>query len=255
MKPKLLSEFVGVFLLVSLGYGSIAAAASGAWNPGPYGVSAVFGVVVAIAIQFLGPFSIHFNPAVSAALGFMSWHPWREVWPFIAVQFAAALVSRFWAGRSADAHGAKRAVVSGLAIASGTGLLYLGSLAFAGQPAISVIILLAGRAVLGVAESAIITGALSWGLALLGTENTGRVMSWVGTALWGAFAAGAPAGSALYGSHGWLPPRQIIPASSCNVRQFSRRSCLALSSVSLGLPSLSKCLAKRPSVRAKRMKS
>lgn len=93
MKPKLLSEFVGVFLLVSLGYGSIAAAASGAWNPGPYGVSAVFGVVVAIAIQFLGPFSIHFNPAVSAALGFMSWHPWREVWPFIAVQFAAALAA------------------------------------------------------------------------------------------------------------------------------------------------------------------
>jgi MFS family permease len=119
------------------------------------------------------------------------------------IQFGAALVSRFWAGRRADAHGAKRAVTSGLAIASAAGLLYLGSLAFTREPAISVTVLLLGRAVLGVAESAIITGALSWGLARLGTQNTGRVMSWVGTALWGAFAAGAPAGSALYASHGF----------------------------------------------------
>ena len=93
MSKKLLSEFVGVFLIVLLGYGSIAAAASGVWQPGPYGVPAVFGVAVAIAIQFLGPFSIHFNPGVTVALGFMRWHPWQGVWPFIAVQFAAALAA------------------------------------------------------------------------------------------------------------------------------------------------------------------
>ena len=93
MNRKLLSEFVGVFLIVLLGYGSIAAAASGVWQPGPYGVPAVFGVAVAIAIQFLGPFSIHFNPGVTVALGFMRWHPWQGVWPFIAVQFAAALAA------------------------------------------------------------------------------------------------------------------------------------------------------------------
>jgi len=93
MNKKLLSEFVGVFLIVLLGYGSIAAAASGVWQPGPYGVPAVFGVAVAIAIQFLGPFSIHFNPGVTVALGFMRWHPWQGVWPFIAVQCAAALAA------------------------------------------------------------------------------------------------------------------------------------------------------------------
>src|SRR5262249_26357656 len=43
------------------------------------------------------------------------------------------------------------------------------------------------------------------------------------------------------------------PANSCSSRQFSSRSCLACSSVSDGLPSLSKCLAKRPSLRAKSM--
>jgi glycerol uptake facilitator-like aquaporin len=93
MKKQLLSEFVGVFCIVFLGYGSIAAAASGVWNPGPYGISAVFGVVVALAIHFLGPFSIHFNPGVTVALGFLRWHPWQGVWPFIAVQCAAALAA------------------------------------------------------------------------------------------------------------------------------------------------------------------
>ena len=91
MNKQLVSEFVGVFAIVLLGYGSIAAAAIGLWDPGPYGVSAVFGVAVALAIQFLGPFSIHFNPGVTVALGFMRWHPWKGVWPFIAVQCAAAL--------------------------------------------------------------------------------------------------------------------------------------------------------------------
>src|SRR5947208_1924095 len=40
--------------------------------------------------------------------------------------------------------------------------------------------------VLGGSESFVITGALSWGLALGGATNTGRVISWVGTALWAA---------------------------------------------------------------------
>lgn len=93
MKKQLLSEFVGVFGIVALGYGSIAAAASGLWDPGSYGVSAVFGVVVALSIHFLGPFSIHFNPSVTVALGFLRWHPWRHVWPFVATQCAAALAA------------------------------------------------------------------------------------------------------------------------------------------------------------------
>jgi len=65
-----------------------------------------------------------------------------------------------------------------------------------------------------VAESFIITGALSWGLALMGQENTGKVMSWVGTALYAAFAVGAPAGTALYAGHGFVAiaiPTALIP--------------------------------------------
>ena len=93
MPKKLLSEFAGVFAIVLLGYGSIAAAAAGMWDPGSYGVPMVFGVTVALAIHFLGRFSIHFNPGVTVALGLMRWHPWRQVLPFIAVQCAAALAA------------------------------------------------------------------------------------------------------------------------------------------------------------------
>src|SRR5262249_25892346 len=43
-------------------------------------------------------------------------------------QFAAAIVSRVWAGRHADARGAKHAVIAGLLTAAAAGLLYLLSL-------------------------------------------------------------------------------------------------------------------------------
>src|SRR5205807_8966160 len=74
-------------------------------------------------------------------------------------QFAAAILSRVWAGRDADARGAKHAVIAGLMIAAAAGLLYFLSLSFVTAPAISVGILLLGRALLGVGESFIITGA------------------------------------------------------------------------------------------------
>jgi MFS family permease len=118
-------------------------------------------------------------------------------------QFTASLFSRVWAGQHADSKGAKHTVVTGLLVAAVAGFFYLVSLRFAAKPEASVGILLVGRALLGAAESFIITGALSWGLALLGAQNTGKVMAWLGTALWGAFAAGAPAGTALYAADGF----------------------------------------------------
>src|SRR5437764_9181599 len=72
-------------------------------------------------------------------------------------QFAAALITRFWAGSFADRRGAKNAVVVGLFLAAASGLFYLLSLHFVTDP-ILVTILILGRAVLGAAESAMITG-------------------------------------------------------------------------------------------------
>ena len=119
-------------------------------------------------------------------------------------QFTASLLSRFWAGNFADSHGGKKAVITGLLIAVTAGLIYFLSLRFLDDPKKSVIILLLGRAVLGGAESFIITGALSWGLVTGGAKNAGKVMAWLGTALYLAFAVGAPAGTAMYSSYGFI---------------------------------------------------
>src|SRR3954463_4745300 len=122
---------------------------------------------------------------------------------FAGSQFAAAIITRPWAGHFVDTRGAKSGVLIGLLAAAASGALYLLSLRFVSVPETSVAILLLARAVLGAAESFIITGALSWGLGVLGPENTGKVMSWVGTALYAALAVGAPAGSALFGVYGF----------------------------------------------------
>jgi MFS family permease len=118
-------------------------------------------------------------------------------------QFAASLFSRIWSGRYADERGPKRAVLAGLITATVSGVLYLVSLLFVGRPWTSAAILLCGRALLGGAESFIITGAVSWGLALAGPNNAGRVIAWMGMAMFAALAFGAPVGTILYGIGGF----------------------------------------------------
>ncbi|OZI35041.1 arabinose transporter [Bordetella genomosp. 10] len=121
----------------------------------------------------------------------------------VGAQFAAALLSRSWAGNFADMRGAKRAVATGLLTASASGLAYLVSLAFVAQPALSVWILVAGRMLLALGESLIVTGAMGWGIGLVGPQNAGKVMAWNGIAMYGAFALGAPLGVATNGYCGF----------------------------------------------------
>jgi MFS family permease len=118
-------------------------------------------------------------------------------------QFATALVSRVWAGRVSDTDGAKRTVSIGMLAAVGAGLLYLASLRFMQIPVLSASVLLVGRALLGAAESLVITGALSWGLVLSGPGQTGKALARIGMAMYVAFAVGAPLGTFRYGRFGF----------------------------------------------------
>lgn len=121
----------------------------------------------------------------------------------IGSQFVAALFSRAWAGNQADTRGAKRAMVLGLLVASCSGMAYLLSLGFLASPMASVWILLLGRVLLGCGESLIVTGALSWGIGLVGPQNAGKVMAWVGMAMYGAYAIGAPIGVVVNDAQGF----------------------------------------------------
>jgi MFS family permease len=132
-------------------------------------------------------------------------------------QFAAAILSRVWAGRHADTRGPKHAVMAGLAIAAAAGLLYLISLSIVGRPSASVAILLLGRALLGVGESFIITGGQTWALAILTVRGTSKAIAWIGSAMFAAFAAGAPIGSLVYARYGFAAvalTTMLLPAAT-----------------------------------------
>ncbi|ARB28697.1 arabinose transporter [Pseudomonas tolaasii] len=132
----------------------------------------------------------------------------------VGAQFAAALLSRAWAGNFADMRGPKRALLTGLLVAASSGLLYLASLGFVDSPGVSVWILLAGRVVLALGESLIITGSMGWGMGRVGPQNAGKVMAWIGIAIYAAFALGAPLGVAinqLWGFSGIAVGTMLLP--------------------------------------------
>jgi MFS family permease len=142
----------------------------------------------------------------------------------------------------------------GLAGASISGLLYLLSLSFLSAPRISIGVLLAGRAVLGAAESFIITGATTWGLARVGTHNAGKVIAWVGTAMFAALAVGAPLGTTLYQKGGFgavssaaalAPLVTLILIAPLRPATLARRSGQSLLSVAkrIWLPGLGAALS------------
>ncbi|MDQ1923083.1 arabinose transporter [Massilia pseudoviolaceinigra] len=117
-------------------------------------------------------------------------------------QFVAALLTRAWAGNAVDTRGAKRAVLLGLGLGACSGAACLASLgAPAGYGAVA--ILIGARVLLGCAESLVVTGALGWGVGLAGPQHAGKVMAWVGIAMYGAYAAGAPLGVFVYGRYGF----------------------------------------------------
>lgn len=116
----------------------------------------------------------------------------------LAAQSVATLATRHTAGLLADHRGARRAVTLGLAVSAVAGAIYLGAALTSNAVGLSLPLLLLGRVVLGLGESLLITGALSWGVGLVGRERAGLVMAWNGIAMYSALALGAPLGALLF---------------------------------------------------------
>ena len=115
-----------------------------------------------------------------------------------AQYISAILVGRLLAGSTVDGRGPKLALRVGLLGVSAVGGVYFASLAFLPDAQASLAVLMAGRLLTGVAEAFIITAALGWGIARLGPEHAGKVIGWIGMALFAAYGVGAPAGSAVH---------------------------------------------------------
>ena len=90
-------EFVGTFLLVFFGCGSVCVDVTTGALVGLFQVAIVWGVGIAMAIYLTGSLSgAHLNPAVTISLAAWDGFPKRRVAPYIAMQllgaFAAAMV-------------------------------------------------------------------------------------------------------------------------------------------------------------------
>lgn len=117
-------------------------------------------------------------------------------------QYLASVFARLWAGGIADARGPRLAALAGLLASCGVGVIYLVSVRY-GDSRAALGLVLAGRLLTGVAESFIVTACMAWALVRLGPTHAGKVIGWIGVAVFAGLGVAAPAGMAIYGQSGF----------------------------------------------------
>jgi len=128
----------------------------------------------------------------------------------VGTQSLATLLTRQFAGTLCDRRGAKFAMLLGAggSILAGA-VYYVAALPVSGPlssplsgPLGSLAVLVIARLISGLAESLAMTGALTGAIGLVGAQNTGKVMVWVGIGMYAAIAFGSPIGVRLMAHHG-----------------------------------------------------
>jgi MFS family permease len=100
----------------------------------------------------------------------------------VGLQSLATILTRAPSGRMVDRLGPKTALGRGLLVAAVSGFGTLASAALAATPLMALAVLLVARLALGIGESLLITGVLSWALVRAGPGRSGRAMGWNGIA-------------------------------------------------------------------------
>lgn len=129
----------------------------------------------------------------------------------IGIQDIMALCTRSVVGRHTDTKGAKSSAVRGIIWVVAAGIIYVAAGVSAAIPLLSLCLLIAARVLHGVAESYLITGALTWGIGLAGVQRSGRVMAWVGISLYAGIGLGAPLGTFVHTNKGIIAAFALIP--------------------------------------------
>jgi len=132
----------------------------------------------------------------------------RTVGFVIGTFSVVALCSRPFVGRLADRKGRKRAFLTGLGSCTLAGAAYL-------LPwGINAMYL--GRALQGLGEACLYTGAAAWAVELAGVHRSARALGYVSSGIWGGIAAGPLVGT-LLGSFSHAAEFQVIAAIAAGV--------------------------------------
>jgi MFS family permease len=113
----------------------------------------------------------------------------RTVGFVIGTFSVVALCSRLFAGRLADHKGRKRAFLAGLGSCTLAGLAYLLPWGIGG--------IYLARALQGVGEACLYTGAAAWAVEVAGVHRSARALGYVSSGIWGGIAAGPLIGQVL----------------------------------------------------------
>ncbi|MCS3797335.1 MFS transporter [Niastella sp. OAS944] len=110
----------------------------------------------------------------------------------LGIQALATLLTRAYSGKITDTLGSKTSTQRGVMLVLVAGIFYLLAGMATALPVLSLCLLALSRIIHGIAESMLATGALTWGIGLVGQHNSGKVMTWNGIAMYAGIAIGAP---------------------------------------------------------------
>jgi MFS family permease len=120
----------------------------------------------------------------------------------IGLQSIATLLTRAYSGKITDTLGAKTANHRGLKLSIISGIIYMAAAYFSQNTLFALGLIFFARIIHGTAESFSVTGALTWGIGLVGAAKSGKVMTWNGIAMYAGIALGAPAAIWLKSTYG-----------------------------------------------------
>lgn len=116
----------------------------------------------------------------------------------VAIQSVSTLLTRAIAGNYSDSHGPRKGMFLGLILAFISGFMCVFIFYFPAEEYFTFTSLLLSRIIMGVGESFIFTCSGTWSIGLIGRHHAGKIMSWVGMAMFLGLSLGTYVGTRLF---------------------------------------------------------